>query len=109
VAGPRTSFSVSLSNIGGVDYRPSANSYTDYSIVSNASPVGPLATYIYSGSNPDEYSPATAGASGDALATLERIDANSVRIKYCEPHDSFSTESTALKTGASVTFTIQYS
>jgi formylglycine-generating enzyme required for sulfatase activity len=105
ITGHRVSGTVPLASVGGVDLRPSSNGYTDYSIVSNPNPVGPLATYIYSGANPDEYSPATAN---DALATLERIDADNVRIRHCEPHDDFVESAIALKAGASVTFTIQY-
>jgi len=108
VDGPKSSSTIPLANIGGVDYRPSSNGYTDYSIVSNSSPVGPLATWIYTGANPDEYSPAIAGAAGDALATLQRFDDNNVTLEYVVPHNGV-VPSAGVKDGASVTFTIQYS
>ena len=104
ISGPRSSSVISLSNIGGVDYRPSSHGFTDYSIVANSSPVGPIAD-DFTGSKPDQYSPHN--TNNDWLVTLRRDDANNIYIEYAGDSEGFD-PLPGLLANASVKFTIQY-
>ena len=106
ISGEISTLEKSLASIGGTDYRPSAFGFTDFTIISNFSPLGNIwVNYPSAYPNPDSYS----ASSSDGLARLEKASSTSVNLEHVLNYQNpFEAPSQGLLAGTSVTFTVQY-